>query len=101
MNEIIPKFTALSQLFGCYFHQDWVDEFDDDLAALNAIIKSEPAEQIAIGLEEIEQILRVEYSEDDLRNIMTNKVGCYFDPTSLNMTYVDWLSRVRDALSNQ
>ena len=51
------KTDSLNQLLGCYFHQDWPDEFDDDTAALNAIVEIESKEQIAEGVVEIDMLL--------------------------------------------
>lgn len=33
---------ALAQSLGCYFHQDWIDEFDSDEAAFKVIVDSQP-----------------------------------------------------------
>ena len=91
------KLNALEQLLGCYLHQDWLDEFDDDAAALRAILESEPKEQIAAGVGEIDALLAAELFENDLRTILVDQVGCYFDPSSEGLTYKQWLGRVRSA----
>lgn len=94
----IKKLDALEQLLGCYLHQDWLDEFDDDAAALQAIIESEPKQQIAAGVDEIDVLLAAELPEKELRTILVDQVGCYFDPSSEGLTYKQWLGRVRSAL---
>lgn len=96
MNE---NLNALGQLLGCYFHQDWPDEYESDQAALLAIVREEPKEQVMAGLKEIDQLLAVPRSEIDFRMIMVDKVGCYFDPASQGMTYGDWLRKVREVFS--
>ncbi len=90
------KLEVLGQLLGCYFHQDWTDEFDSDASALQSIIESEPEEQLAAGVDEINDLLAASLSEDDLAAILTGQVGCYFDPGSEGITYEQWLKRVRE-----
>lgn len=51
------KIESLAQLLGGYFHQDWSDEFDSDVTALQAIIDSETKDQIRAVIEEIERLL--------------------------------------------
>jgi hypothetical protein len=89
---------SLAQLLGCYFHQDWPDEFNDDNEALNALIESEPEEKIAEGVMEIDRLLRAGLTDDKLRAILTDQVGCYFEPASERLDYVQWLHRVRNTL---
>ena len=90
---------ALGQLFGCYFHQDWTDEFDCDDAAFQAIIASEPKEQLLAGVREIDALLAASLPEGELRSLMTESAGCYFDPGSAGLTYEQWLKLVRQKFS--
>ncbi len=80
------KTSALEQLLGCYFHQDWASEFDDDVAAFQAIILAESQEMIAEGLGEINILLATELSENDLRKMLVDQIACYFDPSSDGLT---------------
>lgn len=90
------KQNALAQLLGCYFHQDWPEEFDSDVSALKAIVESEPKELLSAGVLEIDTLLAVLPPEDELRAILIDKVGCYFDPSSQGITYEHWFRRVRE-----
>lgn len=90
------KLEVLKQLLGCYFHQDWRDEFDHNASALQSIIESEPGEHLAAGVDEINDLLAASLSEDDLAAILTGQVGCYFDPSSEGVTCEQWLKRVRE-----
>ena len=96
MNYI--KVDCLTQLLGCYFHQDWSDEFKDDRAVINEIIDIGPEEQIAKGVAEIDSILKSGISEGDLRTILIDRIGCYLEPLSIGYDYVQWLRRVRSFL---
>jgi len=90
------EMKALEQILGCYFHQDWVDEFESDEVALRAIIDSEPIEQIRAGVMEIDELLASNLSEDQLKTVLMNKFGCYFDPGAIGATYENWLKKLRN-----
>lgn len=93
---MVEKMKALEQILGCYFHQDWTDEFESDEAALRAIIESEPTEQIQSGVREIDELLASSLPEDQLKAILIDKAGCYFDPGAIGMTYGIWLKKLRN-----
>jgi len=90
------KLDALGQLLGCYFHQDWTEEFDSDVSALQSIIDSEPKEQISACIREIDALLASSLRESELKTILIDQAGCYFDPSSLGITCEEWLQRVRE-----
>lgn len=96
----MEHFDVLGQLFGCYFHQDWPSEFESDVEALRAIATTEPREQVVAGLDEVEKLLSIHRSETELREIMIDEVGCYFEPQSVGMSYREWLGRVREVFSH-
>ncbi|HZF41808.1 MAG TPA: contact-dependent growth inhibition system immunity protein [Sphingomonadaceae bacterium] len=85
---------ASGQLFGSYFHQDWVDEFVTDDAAVQAMLESEPKEALAAARNEIRGLLASDLSDAELKMVMTDEVGCYFEPKSNGQTYREWLSEV-------
>ncbi|QBH01548.1 contact-dependent growth inhibition system immunity protein [Xanthomonas oryzae] len=90
---------ALGQLLGCYFHQDWVDEFGDDLSAIQAIIDSEPHAQVLAAIREIDELLADGLPENELSTVLIQDAGCYFEPRSLGLTREEWLKRVRSRLA--
>jgi hypothetical protein len=87
---------ALGQLLGCYFHQDWPEEFDSEVAALRSIIELEPRERISAGIAEIDALLSEALTEGELGTLLMDQAGCYFDPNSLGITNKQWLQRVRE-----
>lgn len=95
------KIETLGHIFGCYLHQDWPDEFDTDDSALQAIIENETADKIQAGLVEIDMLLAAHLSENELRDILINKAGCYFEPESLGISYKQWLKKVREVFANR
>jgi len=98
MNE---KIEALGLLLGGYFHQDWPDEFDSDVTALQAIVESETIDQIRAGVAEIDSLLAETPSEMELRDILITKLGCYFEPESQGISYEQWLKKVRGVFAQE
>jgi len=95
------KLDSLGQLLGCYFHQDWSQEFENDQDAIDAILAAEPKENVESSVGELDVLLARPLDEEELRAILIGEVGCYFDPASLGISYRQWLSRVRDELAKK
>jgi len=89
------KFDALGQLLGCYFHQDWPEEFATEELALSAILKAEPKDYLLRAAMEIDAILAAEMNDDELKVFMVEVLGCYFDPTYSGERPAHWLTRVQ------
>ena len=85
---------ALKDTFGPYFHQDWVDEFGTDEEATRTMINDVPKEDFDKTMAELKGLLSTNMSDLELRVIMTNEIGCYFDPSSKGQTYREWLGSV-------
>ena len=79
---------------GCYFHQDWLDEFGSYDSVIRSIIESEPVEKIESGMEEIDYLLASDWGEGQLKVILIDQLGCYFDPAADGMTYEFWLKKL-------
>jgi len=93
----IEKYSALGQLLGSYFHQDWPDEFNDSSEAIHEIVNNEPNDRLIAGAVELDELLSFKLTEEAYREIMIVRIGCFFEPESENQTYVEWLLRVRSA----
>jgi len=89
---------ASTQLFGSYLHQDWAEEFDTVAAAVRAMMESEPKGALAAAAIEIRRLLSSDLSDAELAGIMTDEVGCYFDPRSKGKTYREWLAEILQML---
>jgi hypothetical protein len=84
----------ISELFACYFHQDWPNEYENDTSAIQDIINMEPKAQIAAAISELDSILLMNLNEKELETFTINKLGCYFNPASKKQTYYEWLRDV-------
>jgi hypothetical protein len=76
----------------------WPDEFDAYFAGVSAVVENEAKGHIAEGIAEIEHVLEAQLNEGELRSILTDRVGCYFEPASVHLSYVQWLGSIRDIL---
>ncbi|MCX5510492.1 contact-dependent growth inhibition system immunity protein [Pseudomonas sp. BJa3] len=91
------EFPVLIHLLGCYFHQDWPEEYTDSSEALADMLKHEPQATLLAGAQEIEVLLASKLSIDDLEHLVTCKVGCFFAPDSESVSLAEWLSSIRHA----
>lgn len=89
--------TALQQLFGSYFHQDWTLESKTPEQAVSRFLDScEPAtaSQAAGDLAELLHGVR---REAVLRAAL-ERLGCYFEPSSAGHSWRTWLESVLQQL---
>jgi hypothetical protein len=85
---------ALSQLFSCYLHQDFGEEFDTDTTAIQAMLDAASNEDLAAAANQMRELLSSGLNEAELGKIVLYKLGCYFAPSSKGQTYHEWLSEV-------
>lgn len=78
-----------------------MDEFESDISVLSNIVESEPKEQLSAGAIEIDMLLATMPSDDELRLILIDKIGCYFEPASQGITCEQWLKFVREKFAQQ
>ncbi|WP_417704494.1 contact-dependent growth inhibition system immunity protein [Pseudomonas sp.] len=97
----MKNYRILGQLLGCYFHQDWPEEFSNSSGVIHEIINSESRDRLLAGASELDQLIALNLSEEACREIMIAKIGCFFEPGSEGLTYADWLLRVRAAFLEQ
>lgn len=86
---------ALAQLAGAYFHQDWVDEFDDEPdRAIDAFVVGTPdlAPQLP---QEIDRVLEAMPDEMDVHTHLRS-LGSHFTPATEDGDYRTWLRHVAD-----
>ena len=95
---INDRYPTLLQLFSCYFHQDWAEEFDSPDMAIEAFVGAEPLSSINTAEKELKQIIDSGYSDADVLNLL-DKLGCYYDPTVDYTSALSWLKDIRDRLS--
>jgi len=88
----------LEQFFGAYLHQDWMEEFDTDVQAIDEIIRNNPREFLLAAEHEIINLIESNMSETELERMMLYDFGCFYDPSAEGLTYREWLRKVADRL---
>src|SRR5262245_25341260 len=86
---------ALDLLMGAYFHQDWVDENEDEAGVVDLFISQEPGAAKRIPAE-IEMVLDQCSREEELRHFIIDVLGAYYLADSNGGTYRGWLTKIAD-----
>ena len=96
--EADTEFPALFQLFGGYFHEDWLDEHGQPSAALQAFRREAPADAVRDAVSELDLILGAGLDDAALARLLDLGFACNYVPERDGLTSTAWLTQVRDAL---
>ncbi len=88
------KYPTLYQFFSCYFHQDWIDEFESPEVAVEAYINSETQETKSLACIELDTIIKSNSDEEELGRLL-EKLGCFYDPHAEDLLIANWLKLIR------
>jgi hypothetical protein len=89
----------LFQFFGGYFHQDWALDYKSDEDAVKDFRTEASPDQIAAVIREIDELLSMGYSEEELRRIAHRELACDYNPSPDGLTMSDWIRRVRNLIT--
>jgi hypothetical protein len=92
------QIDALIQMLGGYLHQDWTLQFESEEAAVQAMLDDAGTARIAEGVRGIDELTSGQYSEEDVEDFVYRRVGCYFDPQSIGLSYLSWLKVIREKM---
>lgn len=82
--------------FNAYFHQDWRDDYDSSLAAVEDFANSESIESVT----QLAKALKETMNNGGLPQNTFNKFGGNFRPESESMTVNEWMGKALDILDN-
>ena len=88
----------LASLLGAYFHEDWSLDYGSPAEGLAQMVRGEPAPVVLEAREELDAFLLGGHSEEELRRVLFEDLGCCYDPTGDGSTAREWLEAVRLAL---
>lgn len=94
------QIDALIQMLGGYLHQDWTLQFESEEEAIQAMLNDSEAVRIAEGMRGIDELISGQYSEEEVEDFVYGRIGCYFDPQSIGLSYLSWLRRVREKMGS-
>lgn len=90
--------TALADLVQLYLHQDWVLEYADVWAAVDAFIAGEDPRLTAELLAEVSALLATEPDEETVQRLLVEDLGSEYWPPGDGMTFLEWLQRLEGRL---
>jgi hypothetical protein len=104
MTEQTP-FYELGQFLSAYFNQDWMHikirpdwtpKNADAASVVRYFIDQSPPELLKKVAEDIDELLTVGMSEEELQQFLYAKLGSYYMPTADGVSPSDWLRSVRE-----
>ena len=92
MARYVDLYPKLGYFLGAYFHQDWGDSGSFENVVHEFL--AEPAATIRQATRELEEFLRLDIPENELRDILLHDLGSYVRAPGLGLTYRQWLEAV-------
>ena len=86
-------YPNLEQLFSCYFHQDWTEEFNNSDDAINTYLASSNEETKLDAIDELRRLMDACGDNKSLQQAL-DLLGCYYDSLADNMQPNEWLKLV-------
>ena len=91
----MTRYPSLFQFFCGYLNPDWPDEYADEWAALDEYLRYNPGS--ASGFRpDVQAMLEENSTEEDLRKVLYDDLGCAFSVESAGWKYRDWLQALSD-----
>ena len=102
------RWPELDQLIGCYFHEDFIDDYGSPEGAIDAMLHGVPEQNepprstksLRQGLRELEEF--IEFARDYLRkhpeeeeDVVLDMFGCRYNTYADGLTPLQWLEHLR------
>ncbi|MEO6034748.1 MAG: contact-dependent growth inhibition system immunity protein [Verrucomicrobiota bacterium] len=91
------QFRNLVQFLGGCFNQDWRLDDPTPEAVVVRFVAENSNEFVGDVVSELDELLSLSLTEDELRRMLFEEFHCYYLPTETSIR--DWLSHVRASLS--
>lgn len=96
--KLNEKFSYLYTLFGAFFHQDWMVDYENEEMVIREYVTGGSAEEVGRTLEELDQFISLDLPVSELDKVMFDDLGCYYKPEPDGSSMRDWLLWVRSTL---
>jgi hypothetical protein len=102
--HLYPK---LKYFFSAYFHQDWkfVYDWQGEKPSFQVVVRdfreSNPQETVIKATEELEHLLKQNLTEDDISEIVTDKLGSQIYVHGIGLTYKKFLEAILTILNER
>jgi hypothetical protein len=97
--DMKARFPNLHGMCG-YFHQDWNVDDPTAEAVVRRYMREAAPEEVNRVAAEIENLLRIEMTEEERRAVV-DKFGCEYYPPGDDLSYSEWLRQVHDLLTGK
>jgi len=94
-------YPKLAVLLGGYLHQDWSLEHKTLDEAIHSFAAEEPPATVAQARREIVAVLQLPLNDNELADLVTDRLGSSYDPRLDGLTTRDWLADVQRLLSKE
>jgi len=91
-------YPALAQLFGGYYHQDWLQDHGAPDAALHAFVADASPDTVTAASGEIDRLIGAGFDDDGLTQVLGEGLDCNYVPAANGLTCVGWLGHIREVL---
>lgn len=86
------SFPHLSQFLSAYFHQDWHLDTNSADEVIQDYLENEPPITIQQTSQELDSLLQQNLDNSTLSTLLTDDLGCYYNPEFQSMTPQQWLT---------
>lgn len=97
MNLTISNFESLRKFLVCYFHEDFLLEYQNPDEALDDFVNCESSEEIDKVVVDLERILSVHPENREVRELLIT-AHCAYDPRADGITETGWLQHIHAKL---
>ncbi len=92
--------SALQQFIGCYFHEDFIEDYGSPKGAVDAYLKGFSIESVQQALAELRELLARNMSEDDLGHYVWYNLHCAYHMPADGLTPSQWLWMVVEQMED-
>jgi hypothetical protein len=91
-------FPNLEFLFSAYFHEDWQLDKSSPAENVRWFVEREPPEKVTGARRELDAILKTSMTDQELRSLVVESLGSYYDPMLTGKSMRTWLQEIDEGL---
>lgn len=97
--KLNERFPELRYLFRGYYHQDWMDEYEDESDAIRSFVFNNDSRNVMRAIQQLNELIAMNLKEPDLCAAVVDDLGsaCFPDPADQGGR--EWLLWIRDTLT--
>ena len=95
---IKDKLPQLFQFFAGTFNQDWYCDGENAEELIHFFLKNNPSSWVREVVYALKLLLEMNFSDQQLDDIVAQDLGCSYDPALDGMSYTEWVRWIKDTL---